>query len=266
MNIINSINHYKLTNSVIIITDPNLVYYVTFEQMYASNKTNWVSGTNYAGNIATGVVTSLFQAYSATNAIPETTIVKNGLQSIYTNQNLFRHVNSTYVLPQSTGLSFCVWCRMAGQNAGLTRSGVFGLSGNSGNNLLSLRMRSVNTFGAPYYINFTVDNAPPQSGGLDITTHQITNNVWNHYVWTISPALYGGTCTHKFYLNNVLIYTNSALLYPTNVARNNFDIGAVDGNGSNIQYTDTFRHYKKELDATEINNIYTNLDPNGLLV
>ncbi len=54
------------------------------------------------------------------------------------------------------------------------------------------------------------------------------------HVWTISPALYGGTCTHKVYLNNVLIYTNNALLYPTNVARAYFNLGGNVNNGCNI--------------------------------
>ncbi len=266
MNILNSINHIKLSKSIVIVTDSNLVFYMTIEQMYASNKTNWVSGTQYVGNIASGVVTDLFQIMGGVGSGLSTTIVKNGLQSFYLNQGVCRQINPTYFFPQSTGLSFCIWCRMAGQNPSLTRGGVFGLSGSSGTKLLSLRMRSVNTYGSPYYINLAVDISTPQSGGIDITSHQITNDVWNHYVWTISPALYGGTCTHKIYLNNVLIYTNSALIYPANVIRNNFDIGAVDGNGGNISYLDTFRHYKKELTASEINNIYSNLDPNGLLV
>jgi hypothetical protein len=267
MNILNSINHVKFAKSiVVIITDPNLKFYFTFEQMYASNKSNWTSGTYYIGNIATGVVTDVFQGFSTTAAIPETTIVKNGLQSIYTNQNLFGVTNSTYAFPQSTGLSFTVWCRMGGQAANTTYGGIFGLANSAINKSVSLRMKSLGVSGAPYYINLSIDQGNPTGGGVDITSHQITNNVWNHYTWTISPALYGATCTHKVYLNNVLIYTNATLLYPVSDARSYFFIGANPNNGSNIQYMDTFRIYHKELNTTEINNIYTNLDPNGLII
>jgi hypothetical protein len=263
-------NSYQMAGfknkAIVIVTDPNLVYYMTMEQMYASNKTNWVSGTYYVGNIATGPVTDLFQNISGVNANPETTIVKNGLQSIYTIQALFRQTNATYVFPQSTGLSFCVWNRMVGQNTANTMGGVFGMCGSD--LLFALRMKSVGAVGsgAPYYLNLSIDQSNPGGGGVNITSHQITNNVWNHYVWTISPALYGGTATHKVYMNNVLIYTNATLLYPTNITRVNFDLGGNHNNGCNIQYMDTFRHYKKELTSTEINNIYTNLDPNGLRV
>ena len=267
MNILNSINHFKSAKSIVIITDPNLLFYMTFEQMYSSTKSNWTSGTYYVGNIATGAVTDIFQGRSLTAAVPETTIIKNGLQSIYTNQNLFRNTIGTYVFPQSTGLSFCVWNRMVGQNVKLTCGGVFGLN-DSNNKLFALRMKSVGAVGsgAPYYINLSIDGSNYSGGGTDITTNQITNNVWNHIVWTISPALYGATATHKVYLNNVLIYTNATLLYPTNAVRAYFDLGANANNGCNIQYIDTFRHYKKELTSTEINNIYTNLDPNGLII
>ena len=264
-----SVSSCFLSNNkaIAIVTDPNLVFYMTMEQMYGANKSNWTSGTKYIGNIATGGVTDLFQAYSITDAKPETTIVKNGLQSIYTNNNLFRITSTNYIFPQSTGLSFCIWCRMVGQNVNLTYGGIFGIADPNTNKLFALRMRSVTgASGAPYYINLSIDQTNPGGGGVDITSHQITNNVWNHYVWTISPALYGGTATHKVYLNNVLIYTNNALLYPTNVVRTNYDIGAVHNNGCNIQYIDTYRHYKKELTLSEINNIYTNLDPNGLRV
>lgn len=265
-----SISSCLLLNNktIAIVTDSNLTFYMTMEQMYASNKSNWTSGTYFIGNIATGPVTDIFQGYSLTAAVPETTIVKNGLQSIYTNQNLFRNTIGTYVFPQSTGLSFCVWNRMAGQNPANTCGGVFGLDSSAGNNLFALRMKSVGAVGsgAPYYINLIVNGSTYSGGGTDITSNQITNGVWNHIVWTISPALYGATATHKVYLNNVLIYTNAALLYPTGIARGNFDLGANNNNGCNIQYIDTFRHYKKELTSTEINNIYTNLDPNGLRV
>jgi hypothetical protein len=264
-------NSYQMAGfknkAIVIVTDPNLLFYMTMEQMYSSTKSNWTSGTYYLGNIATGPVTDIFQGYSLTSAIPETTIVKNGLQSIYTNQNLFRQTNATYVFPQSTGLSFCVWNRMVGQNPANSYGGVFGLCSTT-DKLLALRMRSVGAIGsgAPYYLNLSIDGSNFGGGGTDITSQQITNNVWNHYVWTISPALYGSTATHKIYMNNVLIYTNATLLYPTNVVRAYFDLGANANNGCNIQYIDTFRHYKKELTSTEINNIYTNLDPNGLRV
>ncbi len=265
-----SVSSCFLSNNkaIAIVTDPNLTFYITMEQMYSSTKSNWTSGSYYIGNISTGPVTDIFQGLSTTNAIPETTIVKNGLQSVYTYQNLFRNTIGTYVFPQSTGLSFCVWCRMVGQNPSITYGGVFGLDSSGGGNLFALRMKSVGAAGsgAPYYINLITNGSTYTSGGTDITSNQITNGVWNHYVWTISPALYGATATHKVYLNNVLIYTNAALLYPTNVARATHDIGANNNNGSNIQYTDTYRHYKKELTSTEINNIYTNLDPNGLRV
>ena len=209
MNILNSINHVKFAKSIIIITDPHLTFYITMEQMYSSTKSNWTSGTYYAGNIATGVVTDIFQGFSTTNAIPSTTIVKNGLQSIYTNQNLFRNTIGTYVFPQSTGLSFCVWNRMVGQNPANTCGGVFGLDSSAGSNLFALRMKSVGAVGsgAPYYINLSINGNNYSGGGTDITSNQITNGVWNHIVLTISPALYGATATHKIYLNNVLIYT-----------------------------------------------------------
>lgn len=264
-----SISSCLLLNNktIAIITDPNLIYYFTFEQMYGANKTNWTSGTRYVGNIATGPVTDIFQSFSATAAIPETTIVKNGLQSIYTNQNLFGVTNSTYAFPQSTGLSFSVWCRMAGQYATITYGGLFGLANTAITKSLSLRMRSVTgASGAPYYINLSIDQGNANGGGVDITSHQITDNVWNHYVWTISPALYGATATHKVYLNNALIYTNATLLYPVNDPRSFFFIGANPNNGSNTAYLDTFRIYHKELTLSEVNNIYTNLDPNGLRV
>ncbi len=149
-----------------------------------------------------------------------------------------------------------------------TCGGVFGFN-DSNNKLFALRMKAVTgTTGAPYYLNLNIDQSNYSGGGVDITSHQITNNVWNHYAWTISPALYGGTATHKVYLNNVLIYTNNALLYPTNAVRAYFDLGANANDGCicHIQYIDTFRHYKKELTSAEINNIYTNLDPNGLRI
>ena len=254
--------------TIAIVTDPNLVFYMNFEQMYASNKSNWTSGTYYVGNIATGPVTDLFQNISGAAANPETTIVKNGLQSIYTIQALFRQTNATYVFPQSTGLSFSVWNRMVGQNIANTCGGVFGLDSSAGNNLFALRMKSVGAVGsgAPYYINLSINGNNYSGGGTDITSNQITNGVWNHIVWTISPALYGATATHKVYLNNVLIYTNAALLYPTNAVRAYFDLGGNANNGCSIQYMDTFRLYKKELTLSEVNNIYTNLDPNGLRV
>ncbi len=160
---------------------------------------------------------------------PSTTIVKNGLQSFYLNQGVCRQINPTYVFPQSTGLSFCVWHRMVGQNPTLSYGGIFGLADTISNKVFALRMRSVTgVSGAPYYINLGIDQSNANGGGVDITSNQITNNVWNHFVWTISPALYGATATHKVYLNNVLIYTSriDTILCKTVIAQITILIGS----------------------------------------
>jgi hypothetical protein len=174
-------------------------------------------------------VTDLFQNMGGVGSGPSTTIVKNGLQSFYLNQGVCRQINPTYVFPQSTGLSFCVWHRMVGQNPTLSYGGIFGLADTISNKVFALRMRSVTgVSGAPYYINLGIDQSNANGGGVDITSNQITNNVWNHFVWTISPALYGATATHKVYLNNVLIYTSriDTILCKTVIAQITILIGS----------------------------------------
>jgi hypothetical protein len=244
-------------------TDPTLKFYMTMEQMYALDKTNWVAGSQYVGNIATGAVSDLFQNLGNPFSGPSTTTKKWGLQSFYLNQGVCRQINPTYVFPQSTGLSFCLWYNMAGQNESLSYGGVFGLDSNS-NNLFAMRMKKITP--TTWAINIIVNGSTYSSGGTDIPGTTINANQWNHYVWTISPALYGTTATHKVYFNNSVIFNDSLnLLYPTSVTRTNFDLCACANNGGNISYMDTFRHYTKELNASEINNIYNNLDPNLLL-
>ena len=89
-----SISSCLLLNNkaIAIVTDPNLTFYMTMEQMYALNKSNWVSGTQYVGNTSTGAVTELWQNQGGTGSGPSTTIVKNELQSFYLNQGVCRQI------------------------------------------------------------------------------------------------------------------------------------------------------------------------------
>ena len=242
--------------SKITVPDPNLMFYTTFEQMYASDKTNWVSGNNYIGNIATGSVTDLFQGSAAPQTYPDIYTVKWGLQSFKLNNNAVRQ--SSYFLPESTGLSFCVWSRIFSMSTPNTNKTIVGLTDRTNLKLFALRMRCNTSTAGPYTINLATDELASSTPTNYVSGNTINSDEWNHYVWTISPALYGGTATHKIYLNKNLIYTVT-LTYPANALRD-FDLG---GTGIS-QYMDTFRLYKKELNSAEINNIYTNLDPNGL--
>jgi hypothetical protein len=167
---------------------------------------------------------------------------------------------SSYFLPESTGLSFCVWSRISSMDTPNTNKAIFSFMDPNTGNLFGLRMRCNTYSSGPYAINLITDQLDASLTTTYASSSIINANEWNHFVWTISPALYGGTATHKIYLNNNLVYTESGgLKYPANAART-FDLGA----NKISQYMDTFRLYKKELNSAEINNIYTNLDPNGL--
>jgi hypothetical protein len=242
--------------SKITVPDPYLMLYITFEQMYASDKTNWVSGPYYIGNIATGSVTDLFSAGNNNMVYPDIYTVKYGLQSMRLGNTMAR--KSSYFLPESTGLSFCVWSRITSMDTPNTNKAIFSFYDPNTGKLFGLRMRCNTYTSGPYTINLITDQLDASLTTTYVPGNTTNSDEWNHFVWTISPALYGGTATHKIYLNNNLVYTVT-LLYPANAART-FDLGANKIN----QNMDTFRLYKKELNSAEINNIYTNLDPNGL--
>jgi hypothetical protein len=245
------------------VPDPYLTVYITFEQMYASDKTNWVSGPYYVGNIATGSVTDLFQSINNNTTYPITNNVKWGLQSFnLSNQSISRSLTeASYFLPESTGLSFCFWSKITSINTPNTNNTIFCLTDPNTLNVFGLRLRCDADTVGPYRINLCIDQKAdiPNTMTNYIQRTLIQTTSWNHFVWTISPALYGATATHKVYVNNSLIYTEPGLRYPANVSRT-FELGATNIS----QCMDTFRLYKKELNSAEINNIYTNLDPNGL--
>ena len=147
-------------------------------------------------------------------------------------------------------------------------AGVFGYADLDGTETKSVALRIVgvqDSYSPPYSINLCVDDNTTTytGGGTTVTGGTLNANQWYHIAWTISPAAYGATATHTVYLNNVNIYTNTELKYPSNYSRVYQDLCSMVGNGSNEMYLDTFRHYTKCLTAADVNYIYKTLDPNN---
>lgn len=261
MNCLNSIQHPRpLIGSPF--TPPQiagLVQYVTFDTIYNSSGTVWSSGTQYCGNIATSnSPTSLYASISG--AIFDNTVTNSLIPgSVYTsktNNSLFRW-GGPYVFPQNTGLSFSFWVYLTGLAAAY--GGPFGIGGESpAFQFLALRFYGT----APYSVNLAVDVNSNTTGGLNTGVGAISLNTWCHLVWTISPAAYGAAATHKLYKNGVTtpIYSGTGV-YPNNGSRIYNDIGTIPGWGTFQGNVDMFRYYSVELTSTNVNTIYSSLDP-----
>ena len=246
--------------------------------MFAAGGSGYGSGAGTAGTANTG--NGGGGAYTTS-----TTIVSNGgsggsgiviiayltpskwkTNSIYNKNGGWRNTTNNYTFPV-TGLSFTFWIFMISQSP-YSYAGVFGYADSDGTETKSVALRMVGNGGgysAPYSINLCVDDNTTTTigGGTTVTGGTLNANQWYHIAWTISPAEYGATATHNVYLNNVNIYTNTELKYPSNYSRVYQDLCSMAGNGSNEMYLDTFRHYTKCLTAADVNYIYETLDPNN---
>ena len=248
---------------VIVPPDPNLINYFNFDTVYDSSGGPWTSGVHYLANTASGTIGPLYRSLNSATAYQSTITKKWGTGSMYTNNGTFRNDTNNYTFPENTGLSFSFW--VYNIISGNTYSPLFGYATTASDQQVALRM--VSNGNPPYSINLCVDNStPPDSGGTTVTGGTLNANQWYHIAWTISSAAYGATATHKIYLDNVLIYTNAALKYPGNYLRKYQDLGSQAGWGVGAEYIDTFRYYNKTLTAGEVSNIYTNLDPNNVLI
>lgn len=262
MNCLNSIQHPRpfLGSSFTPPVISNLVQYVTFDNIYNSSGGAWTTGTQYAGNIATSnSPTSLYQAVSGATFEAANKPFANSVYTAKTNTSIFRWNGSGgYVFPQNTGLSFTFWMRMTGLSANY--GGPFGIGGEStGNPLVFLALRFVSAGGSLYNINLAIDIGT-NSGGIDTSQGGISLNQWYHLAWTISSAAYGASATHRIYKDGSQIYTNTHP-YPSNRSRIYNDIGSIPGWGTFAGQVDMFRYYSAELSATQVNDIYTTLDP-----
>lgn len=260
MNCLNSIQHPRpfLGSSFTPPVIPNLVQYVTFDNIYNSSGGAWTTGTQYAGNIATSnSPTSLYQSTSGATFEAANKPFANSVYTAKTNTSMFRWNGGTggYVFPQNTGLSFTFWVRMTGLAANY--GGPFGI-GTDGS-LVFLALRFVLASGSIYNINLAIDIGT-NSGGITISPSNISLNQWYHLAWTISPAAYGASATHRIYKDGSQLYTNTHP-YPNNSSRIYNDIGTVPGWGTFAGQIDMFRYYSAELTAAQVNNIYTTLDP-----
>jgi hypothetical protein len=267
MNILNSMHHKNSLSFIIVQTvEHDLLYYITFEQMYNSTGGNWTSGIYYIGNIANGTVTDLFEAdiYSNTEIKPDLTIIKHGLQSLYIKNTAFRQINPSFQFTQSTGLSFSIWCRISKVST-TSMNNMFQFSDTYPTDTIKtvgmrIKPTIMNNVNGPFYINVSCDDSTYVSGGTLVSGETIQANAWYHYVWTISPALYDGECRHNIYINNRLIQTYTKL-YPKSVSRSRIHFG-----GEGTINVDSFRMYKRELKSTEVRKIYTNLDQNQQII
>jgi hypothetical protein len=115
-------------------------------------------------------------------------------------------------------------------------------------------------------LNYQVDSGGTGiADGINLSTPvSINANEWNHYAWTISPAVSGAPCTHTFYINGVLL-TSVSGKYPLASERQYFDIGGQDSYAPSIGYFDSFRYYEKALTASYISAIYKLSDPKNII-
>jgi len=272
MNCINSLYRPKFSGGGVVNVPPvisDLKVYMTFENVYASNGSPYVSGTQYIGNIVDGTVSST-QTYTPYGTMSlSSSVFKWGAKSA-SNNGVWRNANS-YTFPENTGLSQSYWIRITSQSTAYSGGAGWGATDPAqSNEIANLALRyfgsgSGNLY-APYNFNIAVDTIAAQTLGNSTNTGvgNLSTNTWYHVVWTISPAAYAATATHKIYLNGSLIYTNAALKYPKSLARVFNDIGGFANNGGMINHLDNFRFYEKELSQSEVTDIYTNLDVNGL--
>jgi hypothetical protein len=83
----------------------------------------------------------------------------------------------------------------------------------------------------------------------------VNDNVWRHFAWSIDP-----NGDWKFYLNNSLIHTESAALYPDATTRTLNYIGKSHWESINDPYfngaIDDFRVFNKVLTDTDISGVF----------
>jgi len=249
-----------------------LKIYLTFDNAVGSDGGTYSSGgTIYIPNLAPGAnntsdtTGSLFKLLSTSPPSQLSTSTKKwGASSFYLYNGVIRN-NSKIILPSNTGLTFTIWCNFSINT--YSYFPLFGVSvGGSPYTALSLRLcGSVST--TPWTtLNYQVDSdGVGIEKGINLSTPvSINANEWNHYAWTISPAVSGASCTHTFYINGVLL-TSVSGKYPVASERLFFDIGGQDSYAPSIGYFDTFRYYETALTASDINAMYNYADPINLM-
>jgi hypothetical protein len=229
----------KTTN--IIISTTNLRYYFTFDAL--------VGG--YLPNLSpNATVNDKFTLNSPT--VLSTSIYKFGTSS-GASGGYIRCITA-YTLP-TTGLSYSVWVYISSTMT-FSTSPLFGFSSSAASPVLYLALTgSTGNTNCGWYVSGT-------SGSV---TTGMTSNTWYHICWTISPAAYGASCTYTFYLNGIVFSTVSGS-YPGSVSVGYQDIFAYAGlSGPSGFYIDNLRYYECTLTAANVSDIYSYLDPNGII-
>jgi hypothetical protein len=238
MNSISSVNSYAFSfnNSFALNNDPYLQIYYKFNV----GDSNGTSLFNYASN-----------SYDATlngGATISSSNAKVGTGALQLTASNLQYVEVNTFTTGTNGMSFSFWFKSNNSGA-WARIFDFG-DGPSSNNIdFTVNSNGTNKPG------FEVYNSGAYGQTVDTNDN---NNVWYHYVWTMTYSAYDSlNSTWKIYTNGNFTSTYNNNYYPKNISRTKQYIGKSNWPDAYFNgYIDEFRMYNRVLTATEAAALY----------
>jgi hypothetical protein len=174
---------------------------------------------------------------------------KAGSGSLFLNAAQSQYVKIANLTTGNNGLTFAFWFK-SNRSGPWARIFDFGNGPSSDNIDFTVSMNGTSKPG------FEVYNSGSSLEPTINVNHN--NNVWYHYVWTLTYSAYNSrNSTWKIYTNGNFTSTYNNNYYPKDISRSNLFIGKSNWNDAYFNgYMGNFRIYSRVLNDAEITSLY----------